>query len=244
MRQAINFYKQEDPWTIPHEIYIEKEQPIEPYYIIMKLPEEEKEEFLLMRPFTPVGKDNMIAWMAARCDGEHYGKVLVYRFPKERQPYGPLQIEASIDQDDIISFWLTNWSQKGSQVIRGNTLVIPLDDSLLYVEPLYLQADTAQRPELKRVIVAHGERVAMETTLDRALAAVFGEALVPQTATAMPALPGVKSVEELISAAQEHYTKAQEALRAGNWAQYGAEQEELGKVLEELASRTEVKVSK
>ena len=147
---------------------------MDPYYTIMKLPGAEKEEFILLAPFTPSMKDNMSAWMAARCDAPHYGKVIVYKFPKQKLVYGPRQIEARIDQDTMISQQLTLWQQRGSNVIRGSLLAIPIEKSILYVESLYLAASNGQLPELKRVIVAYGNNIAMEETLDLALQKIFG----------------------------------------------------------------------
>src|SRR5439155_7893779 len=140
---------------------------------------EQKEEFLLMLPFTPRGKDNMIAWLAARSDGEQYGKMLLYKFPKERLIYGPSQFESRIDQDPNISAQLSLWSQRGSKVIRGNTLVIPVGRANLYVEPLYLQSDATKGaiPELKQVVLSTGNRLVMETTLEAAIGKLFGPQL-------------------------------------------------------------------
>ena len=153
-------------------------QEMEPYYTIMRLPDEKKEEFVLLLPFTPSKKDNMSAWMAARCDAPNYGKVVVYRFPKQKLVYGPRQIEARIDQDAEISKQLSLWNQRGSQVIRGNLLAIPIEKSILYVEPLYLAAEKGSLPELKRVIVAFGNSVAMEENLELSLQQVFGGELI------------------------------------------------------------------
>ena len=146
MQDVQLFYNQEDLWEIPNEIYSDRAQMIQPYYIIVKLPGEESEEFLLMAPFTPARKDNMIGWMAARCDGENYGDLLVYRLPKDRLIFGPMQLEARIDQQPEISSQLTLWGQKGSEVIRGNLLVIPIERSFMYVEPVYLQARQEVEP--------------------------------------------------------------------------------------------------
>jgi len=150
MRDARVFYNKEDLWSVPREVYFGSEQPMEPYYIIMRLPDEEKEEFLLMLPFTPANKNNTIGWLAARCDGENYGKLLVYFFPKERVVLGPSQIENRIGQDTVITEQLALWGRGGSRVIRGNLLLIPLGKSILYVEPVFLQAEAGGLPELKR----------------------------------------------------------------------------------------------
>ncbi|GAI06415.1 unnamed protein product, partial [marine sediment metagenome] len=153
------FYNKEDYWETPNELYGEDEIKMEPYYIITKLPGHEKEEFILMTPFTPSMKSNMIAWLAAKNDQPEYGNLIVYKFPKEKLIYGPMQIEARIDQDSEISQQLTLWGQKGSTVIRGNLLVIPIEKSIIYVEPLYLRAEKGEIPELKRVIVSNGSDV-------------------------------------------------------------------------------------
>lgn len=177
------FYNQEDLWNIPKENYDGSEQAMEAYYTIMRLPKEKREEFLLMLPFTPNNKSNMIAWLAARCDGDNYGKLIVYKFPKDKLVYGPMQIEARIDQETEISKQLSLWGQKGSRVIRGNLLAIPIEESLLYVEPLYLEASEGELPELKRVIVAYKDHIAMEETLDGALQNIFSGRIKTVTTT-------------------------------------------------------------
>jgi uncharacterized protein len=176
------FYLREDVWNIPNEIFYDKIQPVDPYYVIMELPGERRPEFILMQPFSPTSRDNMIGWLAARSDDPNYGKLVVYKYPKDKLIFGPFQLETRIDQDPRISEQFSLWSQAGSQVIRGNLLVIPLAQSNLYVEPIYLQATASPLPELKRVIVAMGNRVVMEPTLGEALARLFG--------TAAPAPPG------------------------------------------------------
>jgi uncharacterized membrane protein (UPF0182 family) len=166
------FYNQEDLWEIAKEVFETDQQPIEPYYVIMSLPDEEDTEFLLIEPYTPAGKDNMIAWLAARSDPPNYGELVAYELPKQELVFGPLQIEARIDQDPQISAQISLWNQRGSRVIRGNLIVIPMGSSFLYIEPLYLLADTSELPELKRVIVASGDRLAMRETLSEALLAL------------------------------------------------------------------------
>jgi len=188
---------------------------MEPYYLILRLPSEEKEEFVLLIPFTPSKKDNLAGWLAARSDPPHYGKLVVYNFPKQKLIYGPRQIEARIDQDSFISQQLSLWNQRGSQVIRGNLLVIPIERSLVYVEPLYIAAEKGQLPELKRVIVGFGDRIAMEETLDGALARVFGGPAPRPGAEVAPSPPvGVEgSVKTLLDAAASALTRASEELR-------------------------------
>ena len=174
MRDVNVFYNKEDLWQVPNETFEEgSTQAVEPYYVVLKLPGEPDSEFVLIQPFTPNNKDNLIAWMAARSDGENYGKLVTYRFPKQELIFGPLQIEGRIDQNPEISAQITLWDQGGSEVIRGNLLVLPIGKSLLYVEPLYLRAENGQIPELKRVILATSERIVMEETLAEALVALF-----------------------------------------------------------------------
>jgi uncharacterized membrane protein (UPF0182 family) len=167
------FYNEEDLWEIPQEVFDTAQQPIEPYYVIMSLPGEERTEFLLIEPYTPAGKDNMIAWLAARSDPPHYGELVAYELPKQQLVFGPSQVEARVDQDPEISAQISLWNQRGSRVIRGNLIVIPMGSSFLYVEPLYLLAETSELPELKRVIVASGDRIAMRETLEEALIALI-----------------------------------------------------------------------
>lgn len=238
------FYNQEDLWNVPTEIYQESEQQMTPYYIIMKLPEGKSEEFILMLPLTPSRKDNMVAWMCARCDGDHYGDVIVYRLPKEKLIYGPMQIEARINQKPDISSELTLWGQKGSRVIRGNLLVIPIHHSFLYVEPVYLQSEQSQMPELKRVIVSFKDRTEMKASLDDALRAVFAPAEatagsiygnVPEqtkNVSKMTEMPSDKASEAL-----QHYNRAMEYLKKGDWAGYGGELKKMQKILEEMAKK-------
>lgn len=169
------FYNREDQWQIPNEIYGNKSQPVKPYYLIMKLPTEKAEEFVLLHPFTPTKRNNLIAWLAARSDGKNYGKLLLYRFPKQELVYGTEQIEARINQDPVISQQISLWNREGSRAIQGNLLVIPIERSLLYVEPLYLEAERNSLPTLVRVIVAYENKIVMAETLEQALQTIFGE---------------------------------------------------------------------
>jgi hypothetical protein len=170
------FYNREDLWVAPQEKYNGTVTAMEPYYILMKLPGSQQLEYLMMTPFTPQKRDNMIAWLAARCDFPDYGKMLFYELPKDKLIFGPNQISAMIDQSTTISQQLTLWDQKGSGVIRGKLIVIPIENSFLYVVPLYLKAEGTNFPQLKRVIVATGDKVVMEPTLDEALTSLFGTA--------------------------------------------------------------------
>jgi len=227
------FYNQEDLWQTPTEVRETGEAWMAPYYVIMRLPGAENVEFMMIRPYVPAGKQNMIAWLYADSDGSDYGQLGVYKFSKEALVYGPMQVEARIDQDPYISQQLTLWNQRGSSVIRGNLIVIPLDGTLLYVEPLYLQAESGQLPELKRVLVVHGNRVAMADTLAAGLAQVVGEA--PTTA---PVEPLPTDVAALARSAQAHYEAAQACLQQGDWACYGTELEALARDLEALVAAT------
>jgi uncharacterized membrane protein (UPF0182 family) len=233
MSNPEEFYNREDVWRFPLEIYEGRQEVMEPYYVIMDLPGGDRPEFTLILPFTPTNRDNMIAWMAARSDGSNYGKLLLYEFPKQELIYGPRQIEARIDQDPDISQQLTLWSQEGSRVIRGDLLVIPIQQSLLYVEPVYLRAEQGELPELRRVIISYGDRTVMEPSLDEAIAAIFGSPdpsapRDPGTATGIPVPPAL--VEDALTA----YQNAQNALQQGDWASYGRYQQELGDLLERL----------
>lgn len=163
------FYNREDVWVFANEIYNEREQPVVPYYVMMQLPNSSTPELILMLPYTPIRRNNLIAWLAARNDGEHYGEVLVYRFPKDSLTLGPAQIDATIDQDSQISQLLSLWGQRGSQVIRGNMLVLPINESLVYVEPLFLQSEQSGMPQLQRIIVAYKDQLVMEESLTEAL---------------------------------------------------------------------------
>lgn len=263
MRDVNVFYNKEDLWQIPNETFSGNTQPIEPYYVVLKLPDEEESEFVLIQPFTPNNKDNLISWMAARSDGEHYGELVIYRFPKQELIFGPLQIEGRIDQNPEISAQITLWDQGGSEVIRGNLLVLPIANSLLYVEPLYLRAENGQIPELKRVILASGDTIVMRETLGEALVALFEE----QDGSASPSTPGQRdtgpapaaddsapapratpaappaelsslSVAELAQNASDHYEAAQRALQQNDWATYGAELEKMEAALNALLAKT------
>ena len=237
MRDARVFYNKEDLWAVPQEVYAGDQQLMEPYYIIMRLPDETKEEFLLMLPFTPVNKNNTISWLAARCDGENYGKLLVYRFPKEHLVLGPSQIENRIQQDTVITEQFALWGRGGSRVIRGNLLLIPVGKSKIYVEPVFLQAEAGGLPELKRVIVVAGENIVMESSLERGIAAIFGAAapLPELPSVAEPEAPVAANIADLIEQAKQHYEQAQEYLKAGDWTGYGNELDALRAVLDQLA---------
>jgi uncharacterized membrane protein (UPF0182 family) len=215
------FYNREDVWAAPKERYGGDIVAMEPYYVLMKLPGEDRLQFLLMTPVTPNNRDNMIAWLAARSDEPGYGELVAYKLSKDRLILGPLQVEATIDQDTTISRQLSLWDQHGSHVIRGNLLVIPIDHSFLYVEPVFLLAEGTNIPQLKRVIVGDGTRLAMESTLAGALQVVFGGRPAAADDAAAPVL-----------GASEAFTRADQALRQGDWAAFGREWERLKRLLE------------
>lgn len=255
-----DFYNKEDVWAWPQEIFGNEPEPMEPYYVLMQLPGSQELDYIQILPFTPANRENMVAWMAAQSTLNRYGEIVVYEFGKDSLFFGPQQIEARIDQDPIISAQLSLWNQQGSNVIRGNLLVIPIADSLLYVEPLYLQAQNGKIPELKRVVVASADRVVMAENLGLALIQMFGTETITRAglqdlAVAMSAgepgalpptdtVPGPSgagagnlqssSLQELVLAANLHYTNAQDALRAGNWAGYGEEMNALQAVIEQM----------
>ena len=229
MRDPRVFYNQEDLWEIPRSLKSDRRY-MKPYHTIMKLPGEKKAEFILMIPFNPARKHNLAAWMCVRCDPEHYGEMLVYRFPKQKLVYGPQQIESRINQDPEISRQLSLWDQRGSRVILGTLLIIPIEGNLLYVQPLYLKAESGQIPELKRVIVAYENEIRMGRTLEEALEAIFGPKTrekKPQVSKPTPekaSLPGLEPLREL-------YRKAQEALRKGDLEEFGRLWHRIGKSL-------------
>ena len=231
------FYNREDLWSIPQEIYTGEQQSILPYYIIMRLPGSKHEEFILMLPLTPSKKDNMVAWMCARCDGDNYGQLLFYTLSKEKLIYGPMQIEARINQQPDISSELTLWGQQGSSVIRGNLLIIPIDHSFIYVEPIYLQSEQGQMPQLKRVIAVHNGQLAMGKDLDAALNAVFAQAgaTPAQQQQAVAGLPVTGTLSAMARKALEHYDKAKAYLKNGDWGKYGEEQNRLEEILKKMA---------
>ncbi len=230
MKDPRVFYNKEDTWTIPDEIYRESRQQMDPYYVIMTLPGRTSEEFILMLPFTPRNKENMIGWMAARSDVPNYGSLIVYQFSKQELTYGPMQIEARIDQDTEISQLLTLWSQSGSSVLRGNTLIIPIGNSIIYVEPLYLEAtEKGTLPQLKRVIVAYGDRLAMEETLSEALDVIFGDA---PPKPGQDELPPISETDmEKLTRIAELYDRATQALVKGDLGLYQGYVDEIGRIV-------------
>ncbi len=237
------FYNKEDMWKIPESVSETSTETMVPYYTIMKLAEVGKtEEFILMVPFSPSKKENMIAWLAARCDEPNYGKLLVFEFPKQALVYGPQQIESRINQDAEISKALALWNQGGSRVIRGSLLVIPVEQSLIYVQPLYIAAQSGGVPELKRVIVAYGNSIAMEETLEKSLGAIFGRAIEEPAQTVSTALGlkvpvPVQDIKGLISEAGRQYEIGQQELKKGNWSGYGAAMQRVEQAIRELGTK-------
>ena len=227
------FYNQEDLWAFPQEKYAGAAIPMAPYYILMRLPDTQKLQYLLMNPFTPQSRDNMIAWMAAKCDFPDYGQLIVYQLPKEKLTFGPIQVEAMIDQNTLISEQLSLWDQRGSRVIRGNLVIIPIEKSFLYVEPVYLSAEGANIPQLKRVIVTSGSKVVMAPTLDDSLAAVFGTVRQVRASKATPQRP---QLEEL-SQAREIFKRAEKASKEGKWENFGKAMDELKSALNPPATK-------
>jgi uncharacterized membrane protein (UPF0182 family) len=229
------FYNREDLWDAPRESYAGQTVPMQPYYVIMRLPGQKDAEYMLMLPMVPSGRDNMIAWLAARCDGADYGHLFEYSFSKDRLIYGPYQIQARINQNPEISRQLSLWNQMGSKVILGNLLVIPIQDSLLYVEPLFIRAENGQLPELQRVIASYSDRVVMGDTLDLTMAALFTnqQPPAPTIAKAVATEPGVQQPAQGapkadMQSATQHYSRALAAIRAGDWSEFGAEMKKLG----------------
>ncbi len=239
-----DFYHREDQWQIP---LVAKADESVPFmrHLIMRLPEESRAEFIYMVPFTPRGKDNLAAWMVARNDGDVYGKLLVYRLSRQSLVFGPRQIENRINQDTEIARQVTLWDQRGSQVIRGDLLVIPIEESLVYVQPLYLQAEGGRIPELKRVIVAYQNRVVMQETLEDALTELFGGSVAPRRAPPPAVAAGATEagapttdprLRALVAEATRRYQAAQQAQREIDWARYGEEMRRLGDLLEQLGA--------
>lgn len=239
MDQVKVFYQDEDLWDIAHQIYGTEEKEMDPSYFIFELPDEKKAEFINMIPFTPKSKQNMTAIMMARNDGNRYGQLLVYKFPKNKTVYGPMQIEAQIDQNTEISKEFSLWNSSGSKYRRGDLFVIPINNSIMYVEPVYLEASNQAIPEMKRVIVAYGDKIAYESTLEDALADLFGEdenGGQSQSASASSGKnnSGKSNTKELIQKANEAYENAVNAQKSGNWKKYGDYLDELEKYLNRL----------
>ena len=235
MEAADVFYNREDLWQFPRQPDGGGTATMQPYYIIMRLPGEAQAEFFLMLPMVPSRRDNMIAWLAARCDPPDYGKLIVYEFPKDKLIYGPFQIEALINQNTDISQQISLWNQLGSRVIRGNVLVVPIENSILYVSPLYLRAEQGQLPELKRVIAAYGDRVVMKETLAEALSALFEAGAAPAIPSAATGTPLAGPAADRAREALDHYHQAIERLKSGDWAGFGTEIDAMRGLLEDMS---------
>jgi uncharacterized membrane protein (UPF0182 family) len=256
MKNPTEFYNREDVWAWPEELFDDQLVRMDPYYVLIQLPGSEELYFMQILPFTPANRENMIAWLAAHSDPDLYGQKVIYEFGKDSLYFGPKQIEARIDQDPVISAQLALWNQQGSSVIRGNLLVIPLGNTLLYVEPLYLQAANGRIPELRRVILATNDEVIMAENLGLALAELVGRdvlleaglaelaggtrVLESATGPTTPSITDDSTLEELIVSANAEYNAAQESLRAGDWADYGERMERLQSILTQLANLTGV----
>lgn len=244
------FYHREDQWQIPV-LARQGGGGRDPFlrHMVMKLPEETREEFIVMTPFTPRQKENLAAWMVARNDGDAYGELVVYRFPRQSLVFGPSQVVNRINQNTDISQQLSLWDQRGSEVIRGNLLVIPIEESLIFVQALYLRAEGGRIPELKRVIVAYQNRVVMEETLERGLARLFGDGVAAEAPRAVPAaaagatpVPSVEAdprVAELVRRAAAAYDDALAAQRRGDWGTYGERMQQVGTLLQQLQAVTQ-----
>jgi uncharacterized membrane protein (UPF0182 family) len=243
MTNPATFYNGEDQWDIPSlDQGGAQGRPMSPYYTVMKLPGEKEAEYIQMLPYTPRQKDNLAAWMVARSDGENYGQLVVFQLPKQTVIFGPRQIAARISQDQVIAPQITLWNQQGSEVIQGSLLVIPIEESLLYIRPMYLRAANGRIPELKRVVVAYQNRIVMENTLDAALERLFpggggtAQPQLPAPSAAGPQRPQPVAAggDSLAAQAQRTYQEALQAQRAGDWAQYGEQLERLGELLQQM----------
>jgi len=255
MTEPAVFYNREDQWEVPTiDDSGDAQAAMQPYYTIMRLPGEADAEFIQMLPFTPRRRDNLAAWLVARSDAEHYGEVRVFEFPKQKVVFGPRQVVARINQDQMISPQITLWNQQGSQVTWGTLMVIPIEESLIYVRPLYLRGAGGRIPELTRVVVVYQDQIVMEQTLEGALARLFGGSApprVPPTTTtstsAQPTQPVATAAAAaaatspplagLADEAQAHYQRAIDAQRAGDWAKYGEELRALGQTLDRMKQR-------
>ncbi|MCD6359474.1 MAG: UPF0182 family protein, partial [Armatimonadetes bacterium] len=248
MKDPQVFFQGEDRWAIPPEIYSFGRRLVEAYYVVMQLPGEDKPEFLLMMPMVLYGQEerNMVAWMAARSDGEHYGELIVYNFPRGKFFDGPWQVESRISQNGEISQLITLWGTQGSRVIRGNLLVIPLARSILYVEPLYLEAEDTGLPELRKVIVVYGDDIQLGDTLEDALAGIFGEMgtsavsapegeeRVPATAAAAISPDTLRTVRQTLTTLLQLDREKQQALAGGDLATYQRKDREQSALLKQL----------
>jgi hypothetical protein len=228
------FYNKEDLWEVP----VHNDKAMDANFLIMKLPEEKKEEFVILVPYTPAKRDNLAAWFAARCDDQNYGKLIVFTFPRDRLVFGPRQIDARIDQNSYISQQLSLWNQRGSTVIRGKLLIIPIEKSLLYIQPLFLAAeDKGGLPELRRVIVAYENDVVMEENLEQALTALFGGRKTAITPASVTTSAQKMSIQDLAKEAEQVFEKAKALQKQGDWAGYGEQLKKLEQILKQMAGK-------
>ena len=276
MKDPVTFYAGEDKWEIGRELYDNTDaqtqqvpqqprspfvpqqqtvqrsaaegQTVQPYYVVLRLPGQEKAEFMLMLPFTPLNKPNLTAWLAARCDLPQYGQLLVYRFPKGKQIAGPMQVENFISQEPEISQQISLWNTEGSRVLRGNLLILPMNNSLLYVEPIYIQSEDEKTaiPELRRVVIGYENEVVWGETLEDALDEMFGQGTRRQITETTATLETTadsgteqSSVRQRIEQANQYFNQAQNAQRTGDWAEYGRSLKLLEETLQQLDRNTQ-----
>ena len=229
------FYNREDLWEIPREKKENDElEEMKAYYMVLKLPEEDKETFNIMLPFTPTNKNNMIGWLSAKCDLDNYGELQVYKLPKERTIYGPLQVESRIDQNTQISQKLTLWGQVGSRVIRGNLMVVPIEESLIYVEPIYLQATQSKFPELKRVIFSYKDKIVMAENLNKAISVSFDGDYFPEDTNSEPRKQIVGAPESSVPNLIRTFNEFKASAKSLNWIQFGQKLNELDSLINNL----------
>ena len=233
------FYNQEDLWIRATEKYYGEVQPVEPYYIMWQQPDAEQAEFSLILPFTPKNRQVSIGWIAGLCDQDNYGRFLAYSFPKEKRVLGPQQVETKIDQNSFLSGQLSLWDQRGSRVIRGNVLAIPIENTIIYVEPIYLQAETAAYPELRLVCVMHDDKLSYAKTFDEALEGLFGEAApLPERIEGQPA-PAAQTTAELIGRAQQAFDDYLKATGEKRFQEASQALEQLQRALRQLSENGE-----
>jgi uncharacterized membrane protein (UPF0182 family) len=225
------FYNNEDAWNIPGQEYEGSQGQLRSYYLVTQLPGEKQSEFILIMPFTPLNKNNMIAFLTAKCDIPTYGEMNLHLLPKDKLSYGPMQIEARINQDPEISKQLTLWGQRGSGVIRGNMLVIPIEQSLLFIQPLYLKAQSSEMPELKQVIVSFNDKIVMERDLETAIEKLFYSGTSIQIEDLDSRRSYSDRMKDLAGKAYTHYSRAEQQMKSGNWKEYGSELDKLKEVL-------------
>jgi hypothetical protein len=231
------FYNQEDLWIRATEKYYNQVQPVEPYYVMWEPPEEEDAQFVLILPFTPKNRQVMIGWIAGMCDPGNYGRFLAYKFPKEKRVLGPQQVETKIDQDRFLSGQLSLWDQRGSNVIRGNVLAIPVGNTVIYVEPIYLQAETAAYPEIRLVAVMHGDTLSYAETFDKALQGLFDKTI-PKKAVAPETAAPAPSLEQLIQDADQAFNDYLRLIGEERFQEAGAALERLQQALTGLVEQS------